>query len=628
MSEVLKTVLSLTCSGVLLIAAFCLLRPLVRKRLSKRWQYYIWLVVVARLLIPYTPEMNLMGMVFQQIDYGISQIEIDMSANPNQAFDQNTADEHSSSDKGIQGKIASGGNAAKWFSVDGEWIAVVGRYIWILWAITALALFIRKITIYQSFVKYIRAGSAEVEQIELLEQFGRLVAESGVKTTVELAVNPLISSPLLIGFFRPRIVFPTTDLSDSDFRYTVLHELTHFKRGDMFYKWLVQVAICIHWFNPFIYFMGREVERACELACDEAVIRDLDASQQRAYGDTLINAIGSGGRYKDSIAAVTLCEGTKLLQERLGAIMGFHKKAQGVRICSITLACIISVGAVFVGAYSPHVGAKPPTSGDLKLFTVEYTVEELVESEIAKINVQTISDDITVVRGGDTVLFEYYAVTPKEYQLTQTSNMVPAEEAKKQNSPPFYNVLSLSRIQGASSAVGDRSITITVPEEFPIQALDLRNTTGNIHIDGASFSMVNVVTQTGTINMVGGVVEQGLRIQTESGDARISETVLPARNKGDTDIQTQSGLIMIQPMDSPINYCIEVDYGDEATVMINDLVQEKSTFWDEYAIEEPDGSLTYPPEAWKRINQFTVQEDGASVIYFTSPKGTLRLLGK
>lgn len=43
----------------------------------------------------------------------------------------------------------------------------------------------RKITIYQSFVKYIKAGYAEVENLCLLEQFGKLVEQSGVKTAVE-----------------------------------------------------------------------------------------------------------------------------------------------------------------------------------------------------------------------------------------------------------------------------------------------------------------------------------------------------------------------------------------------------------------------------------------------------------
>lgn len=80
------------------------------------------------------------------------------------------------------------------------------------------------------------------------------------------------SSPLLLGFFRPCIMLPTDDLSDSDFQYTILHELIHFKQQDIIYKWLFQIILCLHWFNQIIYLMGQEINRACKLACDEIII--------------------------------------------------------------------------------------------------------------------------------------------------------------------------------------------------------------------------------------------------------------------------------------------------------------------------------------------------------------------
>ena len=67
MTEILKTVLSLSLSGSLLILLLFLLRPVIKERLSKRWQYYIWLVVAARLMLPFAPEENFMGTFFQGI---------------------------------------------------------------------------------------------------------------------------------------------------------------------------------------------------------------------------------------------------------------------------------------------------------------------------------------------------------------------------------------------------------------------------------------------------------------------------------------------------------------------------------------------------------------------------------
>lgn len=113
----------------------------------------------------------------------------------------------------------------------------------------------------------------------------------------------------------------------------------------MFYKWLVQVTICLHWFNPLLYLMGREVNRTCELSCDEAVIKSMGEREQRAYGDTLLNALDMGGSYKSSVASITLNESAELLKERLDAIMSFKKKSKITVTIMLVTTLALAVGA-------------------------------------------------------------------------------------------------------------------------------------------------------------------------------------------------------------------------------------------------------------------------------------------
>lgn len=129
-----------------------------------------------------------------------------------------------------------------------------------IWLTAALGLLIRKITIYQSFIRYIKAGLTPVSDMELLDQLSVVAEQSGIKKPVELCVNPLVSSPLLIGFFHPCIVLPGADIPEKDFQYIALHELTHYRRRDMFYKWLVQVTVCLHWFNLLIHLISWEIQ--------------------------------------------------------------------------------------------------------------------------------------------------------------------------------------------------------------------------------------------------------------------------------------------------------------------------------------------------------------------------------
>lgn len=351
MNEALKIVLSLSLSGTLLILILLLLRPLFKERLSKRWQYYIWLVVVARLLLPFAPEINLMGRFFQAADRGIEQTFL-MSLSTQQGDTSTSEVNMSQNGDAIDGQDSLKSEPQVPTDPAIPILMILWKNLWIGFLVVSLILFIRKITIYQSFVKYIRAGCVEVTDIDLLERFGMLVERCRIKTTVEMHTNSLISSPLLIGFFRPCIVLPTIDLSASDFEYTILHELTHYKRRDMFYKWLVQITICVHWFNPLVHLMGQEVGRSCELSCDEAIIKSLGLQERRAYGNTLLNAMGGGGNYKDTLASVPLNESKERLKERLDAIMKFKKNSKMVVIFTLMLTVFLITGATTIGAYA------------------------------------------------------------------------------------------------------------------------------------------------------------------------------------------------------------------------------------------------------------------------------------
>ena len=75
MIELLKILLSLSLSGTLMILILLLCKPLYKNRFSRQWQYYIWLIVVARLLLPFTPETSLMGTVFHHIDNAVIQAD-------------------------------------------------------------------------------------------------------------------------------------------------------------------------------------------------------------------------------------------------------------------------------------------------------------------------------------------------------------------------------------------------------------------------------------------------------------------------------------------------------------------------------------------------------------------------
>ncbi|MCI9977427.1 M56 family metallopeptidase [Clostridioides difficile] len=352
MNNVLKVFLSMSLSGSLLILILFSCKQIFKDKISRQWQYYIWLIVIMRLLLPFTPETNLMGTIFQTFDNTTYHTEKYPPAQQNQDIlndDKNTPtiNNERSNQKYINKMELFTSNQAVQ-----DIITLLVNNIWIIWLVISLILFIRKITIYQSFVQYIKAGQAPVSDTKLLDRLAILGSQIRIKRVIELCINPLISSPLLIGFFRPCIVLPRVDIAEKDFQYIVLHELTHYRRFDMLYKWLVQITVCLHWFNPLVYLMGKEINKACEFACDEAIVKKLDSSNVQDYGKTLLNSIATVGKYKESLASVTLSESKKLLKERLGAIMNFRKKSNLVVFFTIVITVLFTVGATAIGAYT------------------------------------------------------------------------------------------------------------------------------------------------------------------------------------------------------------------------------------------------------------------------------------
>lgn len=350
MNELLKTAVSLSVSGSLLILILFLCKPLLKNRLSKRWQYHIWLVVIARLLLPVSPETSPVGTLFRPASQTAPPV-ITAPPWPDAVLPYQLPEGEPGGYNAAFQPVPETSDAA----AEKPEIRPAGC-LWMIWLGTACLLLMRKIVSYQRFSRYIQSGSTAVSDPDLLDKLSRAGAEAGVPRPVELYVNPMAPSPMLLGFFRPRIILPSADLPESDFRCTVLHELIHCRRWDLPYKWLVQLTVCLHWFNPLVRLMSREIGRACELSCDEAVLSLLGPQERRAYGDTLLRAMGTYGGCEKCPAPVMLSEGGELLKERLGAIMHFKRQSKRITALSLVLAVVLAAGAGFAGAYTGQPG--------------------------------------------------------------------------------------------------------------------------------------------------------------------------------------------------------------------------------------------------------------------------------
>ena len=97
----------------------------------------------------------------------------------------------------------------------------------------------------------------------------------------ELLQSAAIPVPLVVGLLRPRILLPERELSPEQWEGVLTHELVHWRRHDLWIKWLAVLARAVHWFNPAVWWLVCRLEQDCELSCDEQTVRRWDSPAGR-----------------------------------------------------------------------------------------------------------------------------------------------------------------------------------------------------------------------------------------------------------------------------------------------------------------------------------------------------------
>ncbi len=112
-----------------------------------------------------------------------------------------------------------------------------------------------------------------------------------MKRPILVRQSDRISAPLTYGIFRPVILMPKKMdwKNEKQLQYVLSHEYVHICRCDTVTKLIATLALCIHWFNPFVWVMYILFNRDIELACDESVIRQFGEKSKSAYSLMLIN---------------------------------------------------------------------------------------------------------------------------------------------------------------------------------------------------------------------------------------------------------------------------------------------------------------------------------------------------
>jgi len=344
LSEFVRTIVIMSITGGFLVLLLLCLKPMIRHRLPKSAQYVFWLVVLGSLLIPISrivilpdnaPNITPIHAIVENNVISLEEFEsaqssvspLNNNVTPNQSLQANEPMLQANEPTAI--------------------LTLVITFFMLVYPFIVLVVFAHSFFGYLRFVRKLRLVSIQPHETAL----HMLKNLSQGKKTPKLIVSNYATTPMLIGLFKPTIVLPNLIYTDEQLAGIMLHELTHMRRLDIGVKWLSLAACAFHWFNPLVWLARREIDRVCELACDEAVIRKMDTDSKQSYGETLI-AVAGKKKIPLPVFSTTMCSEKKLIKERLVAIMKSKKHTKLAVLTSTLILAAVIFTACALGASS------------------------------------------------------------------------------------------------------------------------------------------------------------------------------------------------------------------------------------------------------------------------------------
>ena len=147
-----------------------------------------------------------------------------------------------------------------------------------------------------------------------------------------------VPSPFILGIVHPRIYLPSA-LDEAQRGSVLSHERAHLARRDHWWKPLGFALLAVYWFNPLLWLAYTLLCRDIELACDERVLRGMDAGQVKDYSSALLACSVP----RRMLAACPLAFGEVGVGARVKNALRYKKPAFWVVAASVAVCVVVAV---------------------------------------------------------------------------------------------------------------------------------------------------------------------------------------------------------------------------------------------------------------------------------------------
>lgn len=383
LSILFNRIIEMSLAGSIIVILIMMIKLVFKDKFSPKWHYFIWFVLLIKLLMPVDIESSL-G-VMPKIDFqkhvGESvSMTIDSDIQQQEWLIQDLDDKEQSVT--IPRVFQSTRNPVKF-------ITILER----LWIVITLTLILIKISLEWLFFK-------KQKRIQKLcnpminDLLSELKDDIGIKRKIDVYIEKSNTVPKVYGLLKPRIIISEHVLYTSDrsrIKHILLHELSHIKQKDIAVSVIRNLLLCLYFFNPVIVWGLKRMASDCESACDARVLKILTPKEHKAYGYTLISLISKLDKSRNALA-LSLGHKKDVIR-RLKMISAYRKTTFSGKVMSLLLAVLIIVSCLFVPSataenyetVSSHtikiVEDKTPINSTSTVDILDVSETEIIETE-------------------------------------------------------------------------------------------------------------------------------------------------------------------------------------------------------------------------------------------------------
>ena len=172
------------------------------------------------------------------------------------------------------------------------------------------------------------------------------------KGRVRVYTSLTCSIPQVSGLFLPTILLPDSMKETHEIEIVAGHELMHIKHGDLMWKYFLAWMKRIHWFNPILTFLFRDISEWNEIHCDRDLCRKENAlfTFEEYFGVIIKNA-AEKSKWNDFFVSSFLNENQKSVERRMRKLKHYHFGRE-IRKWGVCLLSILFLGMVSIVSYA------------------------------------------------------------------------------------------------------------------------------------------------------------------------------------------------------------------------------------------------------------------------------------